>query len=197
MENRAAMAATTETVATAKTPVTAQTKKTVRRSPRAVLFDWGDTLMSEDGPQDVSMAYWPEVRVIEGARETLAWLAATGRRVAVATNATVSKRADIAHALARAGLGEFVGEIFCRTELGCAKDDPRFWAQVCTRLGARPEELLMIGDSLEQDVRGPRASGVAAVWFAWKETEPRAHPRLPADAPVITRLAELRELIGD
>ncbi|HUJ09876.1 MAG TPA: hypothetical protein VL171_07600 [Verrucomicrobiae bacterium] len=33
---------------------------------RFVLFDWGDTLMSEAGPVDIPMADWPE-----GARNSL------------------------------------------------------------------------------------------------------------------------------
>ena len=29
---------------------------------RAVCFDWGGTLMSEAGPEDIPMCDWPEVR---------------------------------------------------------------------------------------------------------------------------------------
>ncbi|TMB42892.1 MAG: hypothetical protein E6J58_01255 [Deltaproteobacteria bacterium] len=65
-----------------------------------VLFDWGDTLMSEDGPADTPMALWPEVRVIDGAAAVLAALAPR-YRIAVATNATVSDRTSIRRALAR------------------------------------------------------------------------------------------------
>ncbi|MEO7743381.1 MAG: hypothetical protein ABIR98_10620 [Usitatibacter sp.] len=32
------------------------------------LFDWGGTLMSEEGPLDLPMALWPEVRTSSGAR---------------------------------------------------------------------------------------------------------------------------------
>src|SRR5437667_5573920 len=72
---------------------------------RWVLFDWGDTLMSEDGPADLPMALWPEVRVLDGAAETVAALAARVR-LGVATNAAVSDRTMIARALDRAGLGQ-------------------------------------------------------------------------------------------
>src|SRR6059058_3744380 len=56
---------------------------------RWVLFDWGGTLMSEEGPADIPMALWPEVRAIDGAKETLALLS-PHFRVGVATNASVS-----------------------------------------------------------------------------------------------------------
>src|SRR4051812_21750211 len=54
---------------------------------RWVLFDWGGTLMSEDGPLDLPMALWPEVRPIDGARDTLERVARMAR-IGIATNAS-------------------------------------------------------------------------------------------------------------
>ena len=132
-----------------------------------VLFDWGDTLMSEAGPVDIPMADWPEVRVIEGASEVLAQLSKT-YRIGLATNATVSTKPDVIRALERVGLNAFITEIFCYTELGHKKDEPEFWEAVLARLGAHKSEVVMIGDSLEQDVLGPRRAGIRAIWFNWK-----------------------------
>ena len=82
-------------------PATSPSPTYARAMPLAwVLFDWGDTLMSEDGPADTPMALWPEVRVIDGAAAVLAALAPR-YRIAVATNATVSDRTSIRRALAR------------------------------------------------------------------------------------------------
>ena len=58
---------------------------------RWVLFDWGGTLMSEEGPLDLPMALWPEVAAIDGAHEVLATLSRR-YRIGVATNASVSRR---------------------------------------------------------------------------------------------------------
>src|SRR5437867_917125 len=107
-----------------------------------VLFDWGDTLMSEEGPADLPMAQWPAVRALEGAPELVAALAA-GARIAVATNATVSDRGQIREALARVGLDAHVSEIFCFRELGVKKSEPAFWEAVVARLGADRDQLLM------------------------------------------------------
>ena len=135
---------------------------------RFVLFDWGDTLMSEAGPLDIPMADWPEVRVIDGASEVLSLLSKR-YRIAIATNATVSKKPDVVRALERVGLNAFIDEIFCFTELGYKKSEPEFWDAVLTRLGAQKDELVMIGDSLEQDVLGPMRVGIRAIWFNWKQ----------------------------
>lgn len=159
---------------------------------KVILFDWGDTLMSEDGPPDYTMADWPVVRALDGASEVLAALAER-YRIAIATNATISKRPDIERALQRVGMAAFVGEIFCFTELGCRKDSLAFWHIVLARLQVNTTDVVMIGDSLEQDVLGPQRAGIAAIWFNWK-----AQP-VPAECkvPVIRGLAELPPLIDE
>ena len=134
---------------------------------RYILFDWGDTLMSEAGPLDIPMADWPEVRVIDGASEVLAQLSKS-YCIGLATNATVSTKPDVIRALERVGLNAFITGIFCYTELGHKKDEPEFWKAVLARLGAHKGEVVMIGDSLEQDVLGPRRAGIRAIWFNWK-----------------------------
>jgi putative hydrolase of the HAD superfamily len=136
--------------------------------PRFVLFDWGDTLMSEAGPTDVPMADWPEVSCIDGAHDVLAQLSRI-YSISIATNATVSTRRDILRALERAGLKQFVREVFCFTELGYRKSEPEFWDAVLTRLDAHRAEVVMIGDSVEQDVLGPMHAGIRAIWLNWKQ----------------------------
>ena len=135
---------------------------------RFVIFDWGDTLMPEAGPLDIPMADWPEVSCIDGAHELLAQLSKT-YGIAIATNATVSKHQDVLRALERVGLKDFIREVFWFTELGHKKSETEFWDAVLTRLGAQRNEVVMIGDSLEQDVLGPMRVGIRAIWFNWKQ----------------------------
>ena len=135
------------------------------RAPRHwALFDWGGTLMSEEGPLDLPMALWPDVRAIEGAHETLATLARR-YRIGVATNALVSRRNMIEIALGRVGLREYVNEVLCYSDIGARKDSDEFWRAALEVLGAEPHDVTMVGDSLDQDVLGPRAFGIHAIWF--------------------------------
>src|SRR5206468_4230063 len=108
-----------------------------------VLFDWGDTLMSEEGPVDISMGLWPEVRALDGAFAMLSTLS-QHHRIAIATNATVSDRAMIMRALERVSLCSFVSELFCFRELGVKKSEAAFWDFVVARLGVRRDQLLMV-----------------------------------------------------
>ncbi|HET7728500.1 MAG TPA: HAD family hydrolase [Usitatibacter sp.] len=154
-------------------------------APRWVLFDWGGTLMSEDGPLDLPMALWPEVHAVEGAHEALATLAAR-YRIGVATNASVSPRNMIEVALGRVGLRDWVQEVFCYADIGARKDEDAFWRAVLERTGAEPADVVMIGDSLAADVLAPRQFGIASIWF-------NEGGRQAPDArgvPVIERLAD-------
>ena len=156
-----------------------------------ILFDWGGTLMAEDGPADTPMALLPEVRAIDGALDVVAALAVR-HRIGVATNATVSDRRSIRDALARVGLESFVSEIFCFRELGLKKADARFWDAVVGRLAVTRAQLLMVGDDLENDVLAPRRAGIASVWFNPKGSQ------TPAGivVPTIQRLDQLPRLVA-
>ena len=150
---------------------------------RFVCLDWGGTLMSEDGPADVPMAYWPDVTVIDGARDLVTALA-RGRTVCIATNATVSRKPDIEIALGRGGLLESVSDIFCFTEIGAKKSSAAFWDFVTRHLHASPAEIAILGDSLEEDVIGPSRHGITSVWFN------RDARDVPAGVRAISRLMD-------
>lgn len=146
--------------------------------------------MSEDGPEDISMALWPEVKAIVGAQETLAALVPI-HRIAVATNATVSKRKMIEVALERVSLLRYVSEIFCFTEIGFRKDSPEFWDKVLSTLRVDAGDVAMVGDSLEHDVIAPRRCGIFSVWF-------NENHRQNADAhglPTIQKLSDVIPLV--
>jgi FMN phosphatase YigB (HAD superfamily) len=146
--------------------------------------------MSEDGPKDVAMGLWPEVSAIPGAQLTLSLLAPR-YRLAVATNAVVSGRDLVLRALERVGLGAYFSDVFCFAEIGARKDSEAFWDAVLARLRMRSSELAMVGDSLEQDVLGPRRFGIASVWF----NEDARAPAAPPGIPTIHRLPELVPLL--
>ena len=157
---------------------------------RWVLFDWGGTLMSEEGPLDIPMALWPEVSAIEGAHETLATLS---RRygIGVATNATLSRRNMVEIALGRVGLRDWISEVFCYSDIGARKASEEFWRTVLDRLGVEPSQLVMVGDSVEHDVLGARAFGILAIWF----NEGGRQPPDPRGDPMVTRLPDAIPLI--
>jgi putative hydrolase of the HAD superfamily len=53
--------------------------------------------------------------------------------------------------------------VFFSTDLGYAKPDARFYREIERRLGAPPQDLLMVGDDEENDVSAPRSRGWQAI----------------------------------
>ena len=62
------------------------------------------------------------------------------------------------------GFEDLVDEIVYSHESGMAKPDPRIYALVCERLGARPAETVFL-DDIEQCVAGARDAGLNAVRY--------------------------------
>jgi membrane-associated phospholipid phosphatase/beta-phosphoglucomutase-like phosphatase (HAD superfamily) len=140
---------------------------------RVVLFDWGNTLMVDDG-QPGAMADWPRVAAVPGAAEALAAL--LGRyRLCVATNADDSGAEKVMTALGRVGLARFIERVFSSRDLGARKPDPAFYAAVLDALQADAvardepplcaDQVVMVGDDYENDVVGACAAGLEAIWF--------------------------------
>ncbi len=55
-----------------------------------ILFDWGDTVMKDDPASNVPMLEWQTVETIPGVESVLAYLQTSGRRIVLATSASIS-----------------------------------------------------------------------------------------------------------
>ena len=66
-------------------------------------------------------------------------------------------------ALGLDGLFDFV--VLAQDHGGVEKPDPRLFQIALDRAGCEPQELVHVGDSVENDVAGARAVGVRSVWL--------------------------------
>jgi putative hydrolase of the HAD superfamily len=64
----------------------------------------------------------------------------------------------------RIGLGSYFAASVSAHELGFGKPDPRIYLEACRRAGARPEEVLHVGDDLHLDVHAARDAGLRSAW---------------------------------
>jgi phosphoglycolate phosphatase len=90
--------------------------------------------------------------------------------------------------LDRAGLARFFGCVVSGDTLARKKPDPLPVIHACTRLGARPREVVLIGDSLN-DVLAARAAGCAVWCVPYGYNEGRPVDTLDCDA-IVASLAE-------
>jgi len=119
-------------------------------------------------------------RAYEDAGPALAALRDAGLAVAVVSNwdASLPQVLD--------DLGLRVDAVITSAQVGAAKPAPAIFAAALQRLGVAAADAVHVGDSVEYDVVGARASGIAAILLC-REGEPAPSPGVP----VIATLSEL------
>ncbi|MVA75147.1 HAD-IA family hydrolase [Auraticoccus sp. F435] len=113
---------------------------------------------------------------------TLRRLRRQGLRVGVLTNGDEAQQRD---KLDVVGLTAEIDVLIASSTLPFGKPHPLAFAAAVERLGVRAEEVLMVGDSLENDVRGALAAGMSAVLLD------RTDAHAGVDVPRIRGLDEL------
>ncbi len=88
-----------------------------------------------------------------------------------------------------------VDDVFCSASLGFRKPDPAFYRQVLEKvsrsLGTElaSEDIIFVGDCIENDFHGPRRMGWSAFWL-----DRTGEPRAEVDCPPSCRIESLAEL---
>ena len=135
-----------------------------RSTYKHYLFDWGNTLMADFPSEEGPMYQWQHVEAVDGAKNLLRDLS-NFASCHLATNAKNSTVADIKKALLRVELDTFIKKIFCFRGIGYEKPSKEFFNHILTSLDCEKNEIIMIGDNLEQDVYGALNAGIDAIWF--------------------------------
>jgi putative hydrolase of the HAD superfamily len=139
-----------------------------------ILFDWGDTVMKDDPTSNVPMVEWQTIEIVPGIESVLAYLQSSGRRIVLATSASISNESQIWAALGRVGLDKYFSRIFCFENTGLPKG-VEFYRHTLDHLGILASETLMVGDSFEKDVLDTNSLGIFAIWFNPKSEETRSN----------------------
>jgi len=93
------------------------------------------------------------------------------------------------------GLDQWFRDSYTAADIGVAKPDPHIYRTVCERTGFAPEQLLHVGDDPHNDIYGPAAIGMPAVWINRGE---RIWPDdLPEPLHEISDMQQLPELLAD
>ena len=159
-----------------------------RHCAREVAAALGD--VAADAPlEEMTRALMASLRfrAFSDAPGALRMLRARGLRLVVVSNWDVSLH-DV---LGATGLGRLVNGAISSAELGASKPHPAIFRHALTLAGVPASYALHVGDSLDADVAGARAAGIAA---ALLDREDGRRP--PADVPVLRSLRELPALVG-
>lgn len=91
-----------------------------------------------------------------------------------------------------AGLDPFLQTIIDSEVVGHLKPDPEIFHVALRELHVEPSQAVFVGDSLQRDMAGARAVGMAHVWLTAQPTQGKG-ACCPND-PVVHRLEEVRAL---
>jgi putative hydrolase of the HAD superfamily len=98
-------------------------------------------------------------RAFDDARGALIAARAANLTIVVASNWDAS----LPHVLASVGLLELLDGVACSAVAGARKPSREVFTAALALAGAAPREAVHVGDSLEADVAGARAAGIAAI----------------------------------
>ena len=91
------------------------------------------------------------------------------------------------------GIGPYFQTVVESAAEGIRKPDPRLFEIALDRLGLQPQETMVVGDSLKNDILPAHSLGCATAWLQGEGWNNDQHEP-PAEAHVITSLAQLLQL---
>jgi len=158
---------------------------------KAIIFDWGDTLMRDFKQYSGPMAYWEKVELIEGVESLLKSLYKKFT-LCVATNAGDSDTSLMIKALERGNIKHYFKYFFSSKDLGHSKPNPLFFKTIASKMNIAPQDCLMIGNDYNKDIEGALFIGMKTIYF--NETQ-SIISNSKADYTVI-KLKEILAILG-
>lgn len=119
--------------------------------------------------------------LVDGAKEVLETLRAEGYRLFAASNSFGHLQRS---RLEYAGILHYFEDTYISMDIGYDKPDIRFFQEALRRAALRPNEVLMVGDSMTTDILGAQAAGMDTVFFCRRGVPPE-------NIKTITALREL------
>jgi putative hydrolase of the HAD superfamily len=132
---------------------------------RAIVFDWGDTLMRDFSQFEGPMADWPLVEAIEGIKDALPTLHEK-YVCCVASNAGNSDAELMGRALERVNIRRYFTYLFTSKELGAKKPSPVFFAQIVRRIEVSGKECIFVGNDYSKDIVPAKEAGMRTILFS-------------------------------
>ncbi len=123
----------------------------------------------------------------EGVGDVLRWLQGRGLRLGLAAN----QPARVLEELDRLGIGQYFSHREVSGHHGFRKPDVRLFLRACDDLGVAPEECIMVGDRIDNDIAPARLLGMRTVLFRTGrhiDQQPRSLEEVPH--------AEVRDIAG-
>ena len=138
--------------------------------------------------QAYDTAYMSSRRATSGTIEALTYLKDQGYTLGILTNGQKHEQTAKADAI---GIGRLVDEVLTSEELGSAKPSPTIYEKMLEHLRRRPYEVVMVGDSIESDIKGALKVGIIPVLYDPKES----HKQIFVDQQLVWVINKMTQLL--
>lgn len=174
---------------------------TTRTILQALLQEWGYQPLAQDvldnvlrAMYTVSQAHW---HIEDDTHETLAALQAAGYQLGILSNA--ANDADVQALVDKAEIRPYFDFVLSSAACGVRKPSPQIFKQTLTHWELRPEQIVMVGDTLNADILGARNIGMFGVWITRRaDTDGnRDHKEKISPDATIQTLKELPPLLSN
>ena len=100
--------------------------------------------------------------VIQNAKEIVKYLSYKQYSLYIVTNGLVKLQKP---RIINSEIAEYISDIIISEAVGVAKPNPEIFNILLNKINIKPEEAVMIGDSLEKDIKGAIDAGIYAIWY--------------------------------
>ena len=100
--------------------------------------------------------------LLDGAEEITAHLHGKGFMLCVVTNGLIALQRP---RVMNSAVGKYISHIIVSEEVGAHKPNPLIFNTLLERIELSADDVIMIGDSLQNDIQGAINAGIQSVWF--------------------------------
>jgi putative hydrolase of the HAD superfamily len=127
----------------------------------------------------------------EDATSTLEILQGGGFHLGLVSNAGDTR--DVLQLVDKFGIEQYFDFVITSASCGYRKPHPRIFESALARWGYMPDEIAMVGDRLEADIRGAKPLGIFTIWITRRAK--KVEPQLVRPDYAISTLSEIPPLL--
>ena len=98
----------------------------------------------------------------EGAYDIIKYLYDKGYQIYIITNGIVELQKP---RIINSKIANYISDIIVSEEVGISKPDAKIFNVLLDKINIKSSEVIMVGDSLEKDIKGAKNANIKSVWY--------------------------------
>jgi FMN phosphatase YigB (HAD superfamily) len=129
---------------------------------KAVMFDFGHTIMNEMKGREIPIASRPTF-LMPGLPDVLSRISL---RMGIWANTRTARARDVRVWLRRAGINHHFEWVVTSVDAGARKPDRRFFSYALRKCKMKKDEVIFVGNQINTDIQGANDFGISCVWLS-------------------------------